>query len=106
MVGTYFDETYLLNNIESNIKVIDVKRMTKKTIDLEGNSKIIKRQVVILIFLRSSVPQRVKINLVNFPVENYIYPVVQCFKCLRYGHTNKQCKGNKRCSLCSEEHEK
>lgn len=105
MVDTYFSEEYLLNNIESDIPVVEVKRMLKKIIEQDGNPKLVKRQVVIVTFLGNAIPKNIKISLVNFPVEPYVYPVIQCFKCLRYGHTLNLCKSNKRCKFCSGEHD-
>lgn len=105
MVDTYFEEDYIKSNINSSIKVVEVKRMTRKIIDKDGASKIIKRQMVVLTFLGTEIPKFVRINLCNFPVEPYIYPVVQCYKCLRYGHTNNQCKSEvTRCKYCGENH--
>lgn len=37
-------------------------------------------------------------------VKSYIFPVVQCFKCLRYGHTKNQCSGKERCKRCGKDH--
>lgn len=42
----------------------------------------------------------IKIRLINVEVEPYISPVIQCFKCLRFGHTKNLCKGQHRCSKC------
>lgn len=106
MVDTFLDEDFILSNIESDIEVTEAKRMTRKMSDNEGHTKIIKRQIVILTFLGSSLPKSVKLNLCNFPVDPYIYPVVQCYKCLRYGHTEKLCRSDVRCCYCSEEHPK
>lgn len=106
MVDTYLEEDYIQSNIVSSIKVVDVKRMTRRIVDKDNQSKIIKRQMVILTFLGSDIPKDVKLNLCNFPVEPYIYPVIQCYKCLRYGHTNNQCKSTDvRCKFCSGNHE-
>ncbi|CAH1985388.1 unnamed protein product [Acanthoscelides obtectus] len=45
-------------------------------------------------------PQFVFINKVRCPVETYISPVMQCFQCLRYGHSASQCKSSRRCRKC------
>lgn len=109
MVDTFFSEDYLKQSIVSDIKVTDVKRMKKKTVDKDGNPLIVDRQAIIVSFLGSTIPNRVIINSVIFPVEQYVYPVVQCYGCLHYGHTAKLCKAKQRCKKCgiivTENHE-
>lgn len=102
MVDTFFSEDYLKKYIESDVQVVDVRRMKKRVNDREGNSIQVDRQSVVLSFLGSTIPNRVIINSVVFPVERYVYPVVQCFNCLFYGHTAKLCKAKQRCKGCSE----
>lgn len=104
-VDTFFTEEYLKSNIISSKQVVNVQRMKRKTI-VDGETKFIDRQMVIVTFLGNEIPKSVKINLTNFTVDNYIYPVVQCFRCLRYGHTSKLCKSkDERCKKCSSVHE-
>lgn len=40
----------------------------------------------------------------SLPVELYIYPTIQCYKCCRYGHTKVNCRSNPRCYKCSKDH--
>lgn len=105
MVDTFFTEQYLKSAIVSDIPVVEVKRMKRKITDKTTNvSEYIDRQIIVVTFLGNKLPGSIKINMVNFPVDPYVYPVVQCYKCLRYGHTSKQCKGKARCQKCSTEH--
>lgn len=104
MVDTYFSESFLKSAIQSDVEVIDVKRMNRKTVGPDGETVMIPRQIIIVTFLGSRLPSEVKISLVNFPVEPYIHPVVQCFSCLRFGHTSKMCKGTARCKKCGGNH--
>lgn len=105
MVDTFFSDEYLLNNIEADRKVVEVKRIVKKIIDEDGVEKVVKRQVIIASFLGNEIPTCIRINGVNFPVEPYIQPVIQCHKCLRYGHISKLCKNTDfNCKKCSSVH--
>lgn len=106
MVDTYFTAEYLKTEIECEKEVKEVKRMKKWIVDRDtGDKKLVDRQIVIVSFAGSNLPLSVRINGVNFPVEPYIYPVVQCLRCLRYGHTAKQCKSTRPlCKKCAEEH--
>lgn len=42
--------------------------------------------------------------MMNFEVEHYIRQVIQKFRCLKNGHTSKQCKSTERCQISSLEH--
>lgn len=104
MVDTMFSEEYILKAIESDIKVTEVRRMKRRIHDdTTKTSTLVDRQMVVLTFLGTQIPGNVRINMVNFGVDPYVYPVTQCFKCLRYGHTSRQCKGKKRCQKCAGE---
>lgn len=105
-VDTYFSEEYLTTAIECDKKVTSVKRMKKRVRDSEGETKLVDRQMIIVSFLGSDLPGQLRINGVNFTVEPYVYPVVQCMKCLRYGHIDKLCKQNEKvCRRCSDKHD-
>lgn len=102
-VDTYFDEEYIKENIESSNPVVNVKRMNRK-IQVDGSEKWIPRQLVIVTFEGNVLPKYVVINSVNFVVEPYISKVVQCYKCLKYGHVSKQCRSTKTlCTNCGKE---
>lgn len=107
MVDTTFSESFLTENIEChNSKVIRVQRMKRKITNADGNQILVDRQMIIVTFLGNSIPQKVRINLSYFTVDPYVQPVVQCFKCLRYGHTSKLCKSKtQRCKTCSDIHD-
>lgn len=38
-------------------------------------------------------------------VEPYIIPLIQCYKCLLFGHIQIQCRRKKRCGQCTQVHE-
>lgn len=101
-VDTFFDNDYLMQNIESPSKVLDVKRMTKK-VEKDGKSIFVNRQSVILTFEGNVLPPEIRINSVIFSVENFYGKVTQCFKCFKYGHISKQCRStNTVCFNCGK----
>lgn len=105
MVDTYFSEEYLKKAIISNIEVAEVQRMKRRVVKPDGQVEFVDRQIIIVTFLGNNTPQNVQINLVNFKIEPYIHPVVQCYNCLRFGHTSRLCKGNARCKKCAKSHD-
>lgn len=101
LVDTMFDIDYLRENIQSEQEILEVRRMRRKVINREsGREEFIDRQTIVITFLGSTIPSKVRINFCIFPVEPWIYPVVKCFSCLRFGHVSEQCKGKLRCSRC------
>lgn len=101
MVDTTFDDKYLWDTIKSDLEIVDIKRLRRKVTDREtGKDIYVDRQMVLLTFLGSSIPDKIRINFCTFPVEPWVHPVIRCFRCLRFGHVADQCKGNVRCSQC------
>lgn len=105
-VDTTLTEIELKNIIKSSVPILNVKRMYRKN---EKKSKpddpdTVPRQMVIVTFQGLNMPQFVFIDRVRCVVEPYIAPVIQCYRCMRYGHSSKLCKGKQRCKTCAEEH--
>lgn len=85
-------------------KIISVRRIMKK-VKIDAQYELQPTQSVAITFSSSiSLPDFVLINMWRFPVSQYIPPVKQCYKCLRYGHLAKFCKNSERCSVCGESH--
>ena len=104
-VDTFFDDEYLLNEIKNeNPNVTSVKRFMRKQIDSNGQQILIPRQLISVSFLGTTLPSYIYINQVRFEIEPFIYPVIQCLNCLRYGHVLQNCKGKERCKKCGESH--
>lgn len=104
LVDTIFDIDYLWKNIHSDQEVVDIKRLRKKVVNRDsGKEELIDRQTIVVTFLGSVVPNRIRINLCTFPVEPWVYPVVKCYSCLRFGHVASQCRGKLRCSRCGSD---
>lgn len=103
LVDTFFSEEYLKKAIKSQVPVTEVHRFKRK-VELNGQIDYVPRQIIAVTFSGNSLPQHIQINLVNFIVEPYIQPVIQCYSCLRYGHTNRMCKSQKVCKNCTSRH--
>lgn len=97
-------EEEIISDITSQHKVLKVKRMYKKS---KENDEInfIKLGTVVLTFDSQTLPEYVYINGCRCKVEPYVSPVLQCYNCLRFNHTNKACKAKERCGRCGGEHQ-
>lgn len=104
-VDTIFNEEYLFNNIICNGTLLEVKRLKRKVL-IDGEPVLIPKQMILLTFEGNILPSHIVINSVRCPVEPYVQKVIQCFKCLRFGHVANQCKNTKTlCTNCSKDME-
>lgn len=97
-VDTSFNEDYLFENFMSTVAITNVYRVKRK-VEFEGDTVLIPKQTVIVTFEGNVLPKYIYLNSVVCVVEPYIQKVIQCYKCLRYGHVAKQCRSVK--SLCT-----
>ncbi|KAH6921517.1 hypothetical protein HPB50_002097 [Hyalomma asiaticum] len=49
-------------------------------------------------------PDTIELGFDVFRVHTYCPPPTQCYRCLRFGHTSRQCNSPRRCKLCSGPH--
>lgn len=98
-VDTSYSEESLMKIIKSDVPIKKVQRMTRSVVRNDKMERI-PRQMIIVTFASVNTPQFIYINKVRCEVDIYIQPVMQCYNCLRFGHTNSQCKGKKKCKKC------
>uniref|UniRef100_A0A8D9BRC1 Uncharacterized protein n=1 Tax=Cacopsylla melanoneura TaxID=428564 RepID=A0A8D9BRC1_9HEMI len=98
-------ETEILNDCEvpfhqrNKIKVIAVRRFNRKV-----NNEYVPTETIQLTFRTQELPEYVTLHYYRCKVEPFIPKVLQCQKCLRYGHSIRYCKSVKsRCNMCGEE---
>lgn len=87
-----------------DITVTAVRRFTRKVINTDGSPEYKPTGTIQVTFRGQSLPTHVSIYYVRCEVEKYVPKVLQCSKCLRFGHTDRNCKGKVRCSICAENH--
>lgn len=97
-------EEEILSNIDSDIPILKVRRIFKK--DRRDINKNIPTPVVILSFRGQYIPYEIKLLGVLCKVDMFRKRVIQCFCCLRYGHTSNTCRSSFRCEICGNSHEK
>nr|XP_022911201.1 uncharacterized protein LOC111422236 [Onthophagus taurus] len=90
---------------ENEREVLRVRRLKRKRIDEDGNITYVDSATVVVTFDGVRLPRHVSLFHVYRIPELYIAPVIQCYKCCRYGHTKMLCKAQVRCPRCSEGHD-
>ncbi|KAI4465071.1 hypothetical protein MML48_3g00013472 [Holotrichia oblita] len=100
-------DEFILENIKTSTgrDVLQVKRMKRKK-DSEDSTEIeyVNTASVIVTFRGKSLPNYITLCYNVRAPEPYVIPVIQCFKCCRYGHVQQQCRSAARCPACSKNH--
>lgn len=84
--------------------VIQVRRFMRKTRGLDGQVSLEPTQTVAVTFASTQLPDFVYLDNWRHEVKQYVPPVKQCLKCLRYGHIAKFCRNSEVCSVCTGNH--
>lgn len=95
-----YSEEEIKENIWAEEPVLKVERIMRKK-----EEQLVPTWNLKITVKGTKVPSMVKIYHCAFRTEVYVFPVKQCTRCWRFGHTAKNCKANPRCKTCSYSHE-
>lgn len=96
-----FDIGEIKEYMVSEYQVTQVERIMRK-----GNSEELRPTSNIKIIVKGKqAPKPVRIYGCFFRTEVYVFPVKQCLKCWRFGHTVKFCRSKQRCKHCGKDHD-
>lgn len=96
-------ESELLGAITSGCEVASLKRLKRR---VEGEGGWTDSESVRLGFKGASLPLFIYIYGMKVKVEPYVFPVTQCSRCWRFGHTLKMCPSKRVvCPKCSGKHD-
>ncbi|XP_063625271.1 uncharacterized protein LOC134797005 [Cydia splendana] len=99
-IETDLSEEDLLKDIESEVDIASIKRLNRLSPDGWTASESVR-----IGFKGSRLPPHVFLCGLRIKVRPYIFPVTQCSRCWRFGHTAKMCPANKPiCPKCGERH--
>lgn len=102
-IDTSITDSEMLEDFQAPRKILSVRRLNRKTY-VEGTPITVPTRSVVITFQGQSIPDKIFIYHNAIEVLPYIYNVIYCNVCLRFGHTFHQCRSKPRCSKCAEEH--
>lgn len=91
-------------NNQGNGRILKARRLQRKIFKDDGTPTWIPTQTVVLTFEGQTLPERIYAFYTSLVVEIYQLPTIQCRKCLRFGHIQKQCRSDARCYRCCKKH--
>lgn len=91
----------VMNDIESEATVMQIYRLNRF---VDGRPEPSMRMSVT--FRASKLPQTVKIFCVSVRVKAFYRKANLCLNCLRYNHKTENCKGKRRCRICTRFHDR
>lgn len=90
-------------HIKSYIEISNIRRMTRRVTDNNG-AHYINTETLVLTFRGQTLPDSISIYGARCKVLPYIYKVIQCSNCFRFGHHQQLCRTEARCENCGDKH--
>ena len=87
--------------ILSELKEQSVKDIFNITVNTDSGIRR-KTNTFIITFCTPAIPKYLKIGYIRVPVSIYIPNPLRCFKCQKFGHGSRTCKGDTRCPNCGQ----
>ena len=87
-------EDEILTELKSQ-GVVNIKRFSSKRDGVET-----KTNTYLITFCTSTLPDSIKIGYMYCKIQKYVPNPQRCFKCQRYGHTEKRCRQEQICGKC------
>lgn len=94
----------LVTHLKADYPIIRTSRIMRVTKAPSGDLIKTPTQAVKIVFAGQYLPTRAFLFYTSVIVDPYIFPVIQCRKCLRFGHVADQCKGKLTCAKCAQNH--
>lgn len=94
-------EDEIMKNMTSDCEIVSLKRQSRRNSEELGWTE---SEAVRICFKGPSLPSYVYLFELRVKVDPYTFPVSQCSKCWRFGHTQKVCPKRITCPKCAGNH--
>lgn len=92
-----------INKLVKNLKVkCDAVQSAKR---LTRGFEKIETESILIQFSTKEMPTELFFGYMRYNVREFIHKPMRCFKCQKFGHVAKLCKGEKRCAKCGGAHD-
>ncbi|KOB69917.1 reverse transcriptase [Operophtera brumata] len=99
-------EEDIIKNLSCDVEIVSAKRLNKRKYKEDIAVGWEKCEAVRLAFKGASLPAYVFIYDMKVKVDPFVFPVTQCSRCWKFGHTRLQCPSKKVvCPKCTKSHE-
>ena len=101
-IPLYLSKDQIQSSIQSGVAVKDVIRLQRYNRDLK---KLEDSLSVMVVFEANIIPGSIWCCGRNRDILPYHRKVMQCYKCQKYGHLQKDCKSKEVCLRCAKNHQ-
>lgn len=99
-------EEDIIKNLSCDIEMISAKRLKKRKYNEDDAVGWENCEAIRLAFKGASLPTHVFIYGMRVKVDPYVFPVTQCSRCWKFGHTKLLCPSKKVvCPKCTKSHD-
>jgi hypothetical protein len=105
-IDTDLSEEEIFENLKvsNDVTILSVKRLSKTVKNDDGSKHNRPIPLVSIKFKGKQLPEYINIFYNRCPVEPYIANPILCYRCIRFGHTSRNCKSQPRCPNCPNSH--
>lgn len=105
-IGQSIVEEDIINEARCKTRILEAHRLNRRVVSPNGEISFVPSRTFLVTFEGKKRPEEISLFSYYIKVEHYVPPVSQCRKCLRFGHSMKQCRSKTKCPRCgSIEHQ-
>ena len=98
-----------ISDIEKELQIqnsfVDIEKVFRlQKFDKIQEKKIDTESLIVVFRSEINFPSQLYLGYRRYTIKEFIPHPVRCFRCQKFGHISKNCRGKQKCPLCSENH--